>query len=179
MAKRAGAAATVLLALAGCGATADGGAVGAGATAGWDGTKACDRLSQADVQAATGQAAQPGKLEGVVPASGGGAAVSSCTFGLADGGSVGLLTRVSSGQDLAGSVASIKNPPADMAMGTLVDVPGLGRAALWNDTTHQLHWWRDGDHYAILTFSGSNPFRREAMPQARGQAIALARRMGA
>lgn len=175
--------------LAGCGGgapdtgNASGGvsAGGGGATAasGWDGTKACDYLKQADVEAVTGQKSEPGKLEGVVPAANGGAAVSMCSYALADGRVVSLLTRVSDGQDLAPTVAAIKNPPPDYAMGTQVDLPGLGKAALWNEQMHQINFWLDGDHHGIITFANGDYSKRPDLSGSRDQAIALARRVGA
>lgn len=162
------------LALAGCGGRAGGGPLGTG----WDGTKACETLKQADVEAVTGQKARAGRLDGVHSASDGGAAVSICYYELADGRTVSLLTRVSSGEDLAQAVDSIKNPPADMAMGKLEDVPGVGKAALWNETTRQFHLWLDGDHYGIIGVNSGDPTRKPDLSQARAQATALARRIG-
>ena len=166
------------LMLAACGNGTGGGGI-AGTGGGWDGTKACDYLKQADVEAVTGRKSAPGKLDGVVPAANGGAAVSICSYDLADGRNVGLLTRVSSGQDMAATVDSIRNPPPGFAIGKNVDLPGVGKAALWNDETHQLNFWLDGDHYGVITFARGDYTKRPDLSASREQAIALAHRLGA
>ena len=170
-------AALAAVGLTGCGG-GSGGGTGPLGTGGWDGTKACDTLKQADVEAITEQKSKPGRLDGVHPAGDGGAAVSVCYYELADGRTVSLLTRVSSGEELAAAVNAIKNPPPDMAMGKLDDVPGVGKAALWNDSTKQFHVWLDGDHYGIITTSRGDYTKQPDLSEAREQSIELARKIG-
>lgn len=168
-----GASVGMALALAGCG-----GPGGSAVADGWDGTKACDTLTAADVKAVTGQTPEPGVLDGVNDGSNGGAKTSLCTYALADGRAVTFLTRVSEGEDLARAVDSVKNPPADMAMGKQDDVAGVGKAALWNEATHQLQFWLDGDHYGIVGIHVADLVKKPDLSTARDQSIALARRVG-
>ena len=162
------------LALTGCG-TGGTGPLGAG---GWAGDKACDTLKQADVEAVTGQTSEPGKLDGVNDGSNGGAKTSLCTYNLADGRAVTFLSRVSDGEDLARAVAEMKNPPAGMSMGKQEEVAGVGKAALWNETTHQLQFWLDGDHLGILGIMRGDYAKQPDLSTAKAQTVALAHKLG-
>lgn len=163
-------------AVAGCGG---GGSAGGPLSNGWDGTKACDTLKQTDVEAIAGQKSAPGKLDGVNDGSNGGAKTSLCTYQLADGRVVTFLSRVSSGEDLAQAVNSARNPPADMSMGKLDDVAGVGKAALWNEASHQLQFWLDGDHYGIVGIMSGDFTKKPDLSQSKAQGIALAHKLGA
>lgn len=175
---RVGLALTGAAALAACGGGSSGGGTGPLGSGGWDGTKACDTLKQADVEAVTGQKAEAGKLDGVNDGSNGGAKTSLCTYALADGRVATFLTRVSEGEDLAKSVDAMKNPPPDMSLGPQEDVPGVGKAALWNDKTHQLTFWRDGDQMGIVGVMRGDFTKNPDLSQAKAQAIALAHKVG-
>jgi hypothetical protein len=176
MTKRLAAILTIGTALAGCGG---GGSPAASSAGGWDGTKACETLKQADVEAVTGQKAQAGKLDAVNQPSEGRAATSMCSYALADGGAVTFLSRVSEGEDLQQALAAIKNPPAGMEMGRQEDVAGVGKAALWNETTHQLQFWLDGDHFGIVGIMRGDFSKQPDLSKSKEQAIALAKRLGA
>ena len=128
-----------------------GGGLAAAIGGDWGATDACRLLDKAKVAAATGSAVTKAELSAVTEAKGGLAALSTCTYTLANGALVGVLTRdAPSGSKLADALASAKGPEAQ-AMGlTFEDVPGVGKAALWNAKMDSLQVFYDDRRYAAI-----------------------------
>ena len=152
-----------VLALAGCGKGGDAGS-GGGATSGattakvasalsgdWGATDACKLLDKSKVAAAAGSEVTKAELGAVNEAKDGMAALSTCTYTLASGGIVGVLTRdAPAGSKLADMLASAEGPEAKAMGMTFEHVDGVGRAALWNAKMDSLQVFYDDRRYAAI-----------------------------
>ena len=146
------------LVLVGCGSPdkpAGGGGGGVVAALGgggdWGATDACKLLDKAKVAAAAGSAVTKAELGAVNEAKNGMAALSTCSYTLANGGTIGVLTRdAPSGNKLADALASAKGPEAQAMGMSFEDVPGIGKAALWNAKMDSLQVFYDDRRYAAI-----------------------------
>jgi hypothetical protein len=166
-------AALALAALAGCGDSGDapGNATAATTTATWNAEDACAVLDKNVAAAALGIGVTKTELGSVSPAAEGRAAFSMCTYTLADGGQMMLLTRAAPNGDFASSDVEASRT-ADGTMPPASDVPGLGRAALWRDQGAQLQVFLDDRRYVAINLSGPS-----ATGDAKGRTIAVAKKM--
>lgn len=123
----------------------------ASSLAGWNAVDACATLDKAKVAAAAGSAVKTAELSGVTEANGGLAALSTCIYTLENGASIGVLTREApSGSKLADALASAKGPEAQAMGMTFEDLPGVGKAALWNAKMDSLQVFYDDRRYAAI-----------------------------
>ncbi len=161
-------------ALAGCGNSGDapGNATATTTTtATWNAEDACAILDKNVAAAALGIGVTKTELGSVSPAAEGRAAFSMCTYMLADGGQMMLLTRAAPNGDFASSDVEASRT-ADGTMPPASDVPGLGRAALWRDQGAQLQVFLDDRRYVAINLSGPS-----ATGDAKGRTIAVAKKM--
>ncbi len=145
--------------LAGCGSadkpagssTGSGGGVVAAVTgSGWKVLDACATLDKAKVAAATGAAVKSAELGAVNEGKGGMASLSTCTYALDNGGSIGVLIRESP-DDNAPPDDYVKQS-ADMGM-KLEPVAGLGQTAFWADGLKSLQVFVDKRRYTAINYS--------------------------
>lgn len=128
------------------------GATGSVAAAGssWKVLDACATLDKAKVAAATGAAVTSTDLGGVNEGEGGMASLSTCTYTLDNGGSIGVLIR---------ELPDDNDPPGDYrksseAMGmTLEPVTGLGKEAFWVPAMTSLQVFVDKRRYTAINYS--------------------------
>ena len=143
--------------LAGCGSSDKPGS-SSGSTGGgfslsgdWGATDACKLLDKAKVSAAAGSEVTKAELGAVTEAKGGMAALSTCNYTLANGGTIGVLTRdAPSGNKLADALASARGPEAQAMGMSFEDVPGVGKAALWNAKMDSLQVFYDDRRYSAI-----------------------------
>lgn len=120
------------MALAACGGGGGGGAAG-GTAGGWKATDACAIMTKETVARTLGGTVTSAELQAVHDGSAGnGDLYSQCTFNLADGRLLVFGTAQAPGDpDVAATVASLRGQAAIVTDEQPVDLPGVGRAALW------------------------------------------------
>lgn len=155
--------------LAGCGGdpASEAGATGRG---GWSATDACQLLDKSMLARAIGSEVTKAELSGVTPGEGGRAAVSTCIYSLANGGSVGLLAREAPDADATPQAIEAARTGGGV-MAPAEDVAGLGRAALWSAPMNSLQVFIDGRRYIAINLM--NP-PSGVEPKALASAIAKA-----
>ena len=118
----------------------------------WGATDACKLLDKSKVASAAGSEVTKAELGAVTDAKNGMAALSTCNYTLANGGSVNVLTRdAPSGSKLADALASAKGPETQAMGMTFEDLPGIGKAALWNAKMDSLQVFYDDRRYAAIS----------------------------
>lgn len=133
---------------------------------GWNPLDACASVGQAAVAKASGSAVTSAELSQVSPGDQGRAAFSMCTFKLASGGQVMVLTRQAPYADATPAAIEAARtgggnlPPA-------ADVPGLGKAALWSDVTSGLQVFLDGTRYVSVNTMGLSDGKAASVAVAR------------
>ncbi|WP_106513332.1 hypothetical protein [Allosphingosinicella deserti] len=134
-------------------ACGSGGESGSGGSipAGWNALDACATLGKTDAAAATGAQVRAATLSTVVEPKNGSAGFSMCTFELANGGKLMLLTREAPSDDATATAIEAART-AGGSMPPARDVPGLGRAALWSEETKGLQLFLDGRRYATINY---------------------------
>lgn len=158
MRARQSAATAVVALLAACGGggtSGSGGGGGGGASAGpagWNALDACATLGRAEVAALVGQPVTKTELSPGSPGDDVRAAFSTCTYDLAKG-QLMLLTREAPDAD-ATPDAIERARTADGTLPPAIDVPGLGRAALWSRETKGLQVFLDDRRYVSINFYG-------------------------
>ena len=121
----------------------------AAATAGWNAADACAIVDRKAVAAAAGSAVTASQLSGASPGGDGLAASSTCTFTLANGTGVGVLTRQSPVADATPAAIEAARTGGGM-MPAAADIPGLGKAALWTKEVNSLQLFIDDTRYAAI-----------------------------
>lgn len=172
---------TTIVALAllgGCGGGADSGGSGtmAAAGGGWDALDACTTTGSATVAAATGSEVIGTELDPKVEPAGGGAGFSMCTFKLAGGASMTVLTREAPDDSaIDQGIAEARRLGAEFGSAA-EDVPGIGRAAMWTAKPPALQVFIDGRRYATISMftAKSTP---DASDGARAAATEVARKL--
>ena len=151
-----------LLLVSACGGSPQGGgeaatsadtANSAAPASGWNALDACTTLGRDDAAAATGSPVVAAEITNKVEGSAGMASFSSCTFTFASGAKLAVLTRESPVDD-ATAAAIEQARTAGGTMPPAVDVPGLGKAALWSDTLKGLQVFLDGKRYVSINYVG-------------------------
>lgn len=162
-----------LVALAGCGdGGSGGGTTAAAAPDGWNALDACASVDKAAVAAATGSAVSGTELGPKNEAENGGAAFSMCTFSLASGAKLTVLTREApDGEGIDAAIAEARKAGQEFGS-PAVDVAGLGRAAMWTAKPPALQLFLDDRRYATISLFGAN-----AMPDASDAAREAATRV--
>lgn len=153
--------------LAGCGGSqGDDKAAGNDATiaADWDATDACARLDKGVLGAALGDRVTETSLAFVHRSMGGGdASTSECTYALASGGKVTLMTRNSPIADNTPQVIAMTKKTTAETLGafggdkTVEDVPGLGKAAFFVPRLGQMNVFLDDARLVVLTLDTLPP----------------------
>lgn len=172
------AAGVVLLAIAGCG---HGGAAGAAAVGGWKATDACAVIDKATVAATLGGTITSAKLGAVKDQGGGLPLYSQCSFLLGDGRMLVFGTGQSTdGETLDHQVADMRRQARMISDSSPVDVPGLGKAALWAPDVHALYVFLGDGRFVSATLAQID-FRRKQAPieTVKAQEIAILRKAGA
>lgn len=121
-----------------------------GVGSGWKVLDACATLDKAKVAAATGAAVTATTLGGVNEGKGGMASLSTCTYALDNGGSIGVLIRES--PDDNEPPADYVKQSADMGM-KLEPVSGVGQTAFWSDGLDSLQVFVDKRRYTAINYS--------------------------
>ena len=153
-----GGAMLTLAAVSSCGSGGEGGGAGS-APAGWNALDACATLGKTDAATATGAQVRVASLSMVVEPKNGSAGFSMCTFELANGDKLMLLTREAPSDDATPTAIEAART-AGGSIAPARDVPGLGRAALWSEETKGLQLFLDGRRYASINYfapPGVNP----------------------
>lgn len=120
---------------------------------GWNPLDACATLGKDAASRISGSPVTSTELSPVVPGTDTSAAFSMCTFKLANGGQLMLLTRQAPFAD-ATPESIEKSRTADGTLAPTADVPGLGKAALWSDTTKGLQVFIDDTRYLSINYMG-------------------------
>ena len=120
---------------------------------GWNPLDACATLGKDAASRISGSPVTSTELSPVVPGTDASAAFSMCTFKLADGGQLMLLTREAPFAD-ATPQSIEKSRTADGTLPPATDVPGLGKAAMWSDTTKGLQVFIDDTRYLSINYTG-------------------------
>jgi len=148
-----------LLMLAACGGPStpgtkdDAKAATSSAKTGWNPLDACATLGKDTASRISGSPVTSTALSPVVQGTDTSAAFSMCTFKLANGGQLMLLTREAPFAD-ATPESIAKSRTADGTLPPAIDVPGLGKAALWSDTTKGLQVFIDDTRYLSINYMG-------------------------
>ena len=175
-------AATALVALVGCGGKGDGGntagpAAGrAAGAAGWQATDACTTVGTAAVAQATDQAVTGTELDPVSQPDGLKAGFSMCTFALASGAKLTVLTREAADGDAYDQAVAEARRVGEEFGAPAVDVPGIGKAAMWIAKPASLQVFLDDRRYATISMFGAD-FMPDASDRARAAATAVARKL--
>lgn len=158
-----GAVLAVALLLAACGnkgsdAAKDGGSGSTGGgfaalpASGWKVLDACATLDKAKVAAATGTTVASAMLGAVNEGKGGMASLSTCTYALGNGGSVGVLLRESPDDNDPVVPANYVSQSESMGM-KLEPVTGVGAGAFWADGLKSLQVFVDKRRYTAINYS--------------------------
>ena len=144
--------------LAGCGGgdkpAGGSGSTGGGfaLTSGWKVLDACATLDKAKVAAATGAKVTETGLAGVNEGTGGMASLSTCTYTLDNGGSIGVLLRES--PDDADPVVPPDYTKQSEEIGIKLEpASGLGQGAFWADGLKSLQVFIDKRRYTAINYS--------------------------
>lgn len=119
----------------------------------WNALDACATLGKAAAAEASRSAVTSTELNTVVEGTASTAAFSMCTFQLANGGKLTLLTREAPDAD-ASDVAIEAARTGGGTLPAASDVPGLGKAGLWSDQTKGLQVFLDGKRYVTINYFG-------------------------
>lgn len=156
------------LALAGCGRPSGGSdnmSVAASgtvaATSGWKATDACALLDKEVVAATLGSPVSNAEL-GAVKAEGNGFPLySQCAFTLADGRMLVFgAGRYTNGASLSEQLSDMRRQAAIVSKAAPVDLPGLGKAALWLADMNQLYAFFGDGRYVSATLMQTD-FRKK------------------
>jgi hypothetical protein len=150
---------------------ASGGAKTAAANTGWNPLDACTTLGKDAAGEASGSPVTGAELSSVVEGTDATAAFSMCTFKLANGGQLMLLTREAPFPD-ATAESIEKSRTADGTLPPATDVPGLGRAAMWSDQTKGLQVFLNDTRYVSINYYGL-----PAGATGKDQAVAVAKKL--
>lgn len=123
----------------------------AAAKTGWNALDACATLGKDAASKVSRSPVTSTELSPVVPGTDTSAAFSMCTFKLANGGQLMLLTREAPFAD-ATPESIEKSRTANGTLPPATDVPGLGKAALWSDTTKGLQVFIDDTRYLSINY---------------------------
>jgi hypothetical protein len=147
-----------------------------GGPVGWNAMDACATVGKDAVTNATGKAVTATSLDSKSEPDGPKAGFSMCTFTLAGGAKMTVLTReATSGDDYDAAVAAARKLGEELGS-PAVDVPGLGKAALWTAAPPSLQVFIDDRRYATISMFGAN-FLPDASDEARAAATAVARKL--
>ena len=144
-------AAVALLVACGGGGTTGGGASSTGPT-GWNALDACATLGRDEVATLVGQPVAKTELSPGSPGDDVRAAFSTCTYDFPKG-QLMLLTREAPDAD-ATAESIERSRTADGTLPPAIDVPGLGRAALWSRESKGLQVFLDDRRYVSINFNG-------------------------
>ncbi|TRW15168.1 hypothetical protein [Glacieibacterium frigidum] len=171
----------VLVALAGCGETRDGNkptgeATAKAAPAGWNAMDACATVGTPAVAAAMGKAVTGTALDPVSQPDGLRAGFSMCTFTLADGAKLTVLTREAADGDAYDAAVAAARKIGEEFGSPAVDVAGIGKAAMWTARPAALQVFLDDRRYATISLFGAD-FMPDGSEAARSAATAIARKL--
>lgn len=121
----------------------------AAAEAAWNAADACALADKDMVAGASGRDVSGTQLT-AGPTGEGLATFSTCTYTLADGGIITVLTRKSPTPDFSAEAVEMARTANGM-MPAAEDVPNLGRAALWTKETKTLQVFIDDTRYVTIT----------------------------
>lgn len=170
------------LLLAGCGGNGSGGGgADGGATATWKATDACAVLDKAVVAATLNAAVASAKLDVVHAAGGGEPLFSQCVYTLADGRMLMFGTgQATNGSSLHEQVEHMRDQASVLSNTKAVDLPGLGKAALWSPELGSLYAFLGDGRFAAATLA--QPDFRKPQPstsQIQAADTAILRKVGA
>ena len=135
--------------VAGCGPAG----TSAGSGSAWNPLDACATLGRAAAAEASGSAVTSAELTTVVQGTASTAAFSMCTFQLAHGGRLMLLTREAPNADATAAAIEAARTSGG-TMPAAIDVQGLGKAGLWSDQLKGLQVFLDDRRYATINYFG-------------------------
>ena len=173
------------LMLTACGGGAGGGNAtdtsGVVAASGWKATDACAIMSRPTVAKTLGTAVATAELQAVKDGSvGNGDVYSQCTFTLADGRMLVFGTAAAAGSpDVAGVVASLRGQMGIVTNERPVELPGVGKAALWLPQMHALYVALGDGRWASATLAGFGKAAAITSDAAQADSIKLMRTIGA
>lgn len=146
------------------------------ALAGWNAMDACTTVGKEAVTAATGKAVTHASLDSKSEPDGLKAGFSMCTFTLAGGGKMTVLTRqAANGDDYDAAVAGARKLGQELGS-PVTDVPGIGKAALWTAAPPSLQLFIDDRRYAAISLYDGRGMP-DASEQARAAATAVAQNL--
>jgi hypothetical protein len=119
----------------------------------WNAADACALVDEGIVAQAAGSDVTQASLSGASQGGEAVAALSTCTYSLAGGGSISVLTRRSPIADFSPQAVEQARTMGGM-MQPAVDVPGLGQAALWTSQVNTLQLFIDDSRYATINLVG-------------------------
>lgn len=117
----------------------------------WNAADACALVDKGIVAQAAGSDVTQASLSGASQGGETKAALSTCSYSLAGGGSISVLTRHSPIADF--SAQAVERTMGGM-MEPAVDIPGLGQAALWTSKVNTLQLFIDDRRYATISLVG-------------------------
>ena len=116
--------------------------------AGWNAANACALVDKAAIAEAVGVGVTDARLGSTV--SGEGLAThSTCSFALANNGTISVMTRKSPTPDFSPEAVE-KSRTMGGAMPAAENVPGLGKAALWTKSMNNLQVFIDDSRYVTI-----------------------------
>ena len=119
----------------------------------WNALDACATLDKDIVGRISGSPVTSTKLDPVVPGTEGTAAFSMCTYQLTNGAKLSVLTRQSPDADTTpAAIAAARTTGGTTA--PAIDVPGLGKAAMWSETLKGLQVFIDDTRYVTINYFG-------------------------
>lgn len=172
-------------ALPGCGgAGSSGQSGGGGVPGGWTALDACKTLDKAVVAATLRSSVTTAELNAVKSEGGGFPLYSQCAYQLADGRMLVFGTgQYTNGTTQAEQVKDIRKQLASISKTGPVDLPGVGKAALWAEETHMMYVFIGNDRYLsanlahIPSLGKSDP--NETTETVKADEIAILRKAGA
>ncbi len=144
-----------MLALSACGGGSggSGSAVAAGGGS-WKATDACAILDQSVVAATLASAVSSAELSAVKKEGDGADLYSQCAYKLADGRMLVFGTgQATNGASVADQVKEMRRQAAMMTDKPPVDLPGVGKAALWSPEVHALYAFLGDGRFVSATLS--------------------------
>jgi hypothetical protein len=138
---------------------------------GWNAADACALVDTATVAEAAGTEVTGTQLAGASQGGNGLASLSTCIYTLGNGSSVAVLTRQSPTPDFSRQAVETARTANGM-MPAAVDVPDLGRAALWTRETNTLQVFLDDSRYAAITVGNPKGVDTRAIATAIGAKLA-------
>lgn len=140
---------------------------------GFDYADACSFLGADKVAAVVEQAVGKAELGSKIAATGSSAGFSTCTYTLADGTQLSLMTRWSPVAEVNAETVKGQRDQQEKEYGLKTeDVTGVGDIAFWTPSSSQLNVFSGAQKYLIFTLMGTDKAK------ARERAIALAKAAG-